>query len=120
MEREQNELINRGLNDPDSPIYMSNNALYIQKFLHRLGFSVSLDAIKTVLKKRKTGVLYDVRHGERKISEVSKSYAWRGAYWSHMHGDLAVLSRKQNYHFKYKYVLNLRFRYLIWNLKVQF
>ena len=107
MQSEAKSVLLNALDDKESPLYLSKNVNAIIEYLRRRGFSVKKPFVKAVLQTRKTGYIGISNFSERKISEVSRSYDVKQAFWVCLHGDVVVLSRKKRYGSNVRMVLLL-------------
>ena len=95
MQSEAKTVLLNALDDKESPLYLSKNVNAIIEYLRQRGFSVKKSFVKAVLQTRKGGYIRISNISERKISEVSRAFDIKQAFWVCLHGDVVVLSRKQ-------------------------
>ena len=86
MQSEAKSVLLNALDDKESPLYLSKNVNAIIEYLRQRGFSVKKPFVKAVLQTRKTGYIGISNFSERKISEVSRSYDVKQAFWVCLHG----------------------------------
>ena len=102
------ELLKRALNDPDSPIYNSNNKRQIKKYLRRVGTQLSEHEIKEALESEISNEVTFNNERSSKIKQVSKPHLLRPKFFSILQSDVLILTSRENnrsYGTKNKYVL---------------
>ena len=91
-------VLDRGILDENSGIFLSKNIKKIQKFLFLKGFGdVTLGDIKKYLANSRSYNHVVKNFSRRKISETSKGYDGQQAFFHTVHCDVAVLSKKRRY-----------------------
>ena len=106
MERKKGrELLDYVIKDPTSDLYLSSNTKLIKEQLQSRGYEVSKKEIRAYLLSQKFSPNVPKIPSERKMSEVSKSHVGDQTFFSHIHGDVMVLSRKRGYFTSDYYIL---------------
>ena len=80
-----------------SKIYLSKNVDEIQNYLKQNGMKLGKDEIKHLLNLQKSDGVNYKNYGKRDISETSKSFVQREAFFANVHVDLMVLSKTRVY-----------------------
>ena len=93
---EEREL-EKAWNFPESPIYLSKNWKEINKYCERNNINLSKNRILKFLENRKSsGIRYDDSNSH-KIAQTGKAFVLRGKFFSQLHGDHLMLSKKFSY-----------------------
>ena len=93
------------LEDKSSPIYNSSNWREIKDFLWQRGFPIEKKTIINYLEKQRHSLVKYKNEGSQKISEMSKPFVMRHQFFSILHADTMVLSKKRRYGSLSPYVL---------------
>lgn len=107
MDSAAKSVLLRALSDKESPLFMSKSTEAVMEFMKQNGFKVKRPHVKSILQSRKSAAIGISNASERKISEVSRPYDIKQAFWVCMHGDVIVLSRQKRYGTNYRLVLIL-------------
>ena len=90
---------------PGSSIYLSKNWKEISNYCMQKNINLSKRSILKFLELRQSSLLrYDDR-SKRKISEIGKAFVHRGKFFSQLHGDHIMLSKKFSYGTSLKYIM---------------
>lgn len=90
---------------PGSPIYLSKNWKEISNYCAQNNIDLSKNNILKFLELRQSSLLrYDDR-SKRKISETGKAFVLRGKFFSQLHGDHLMLSKKFSYGTALRYIM---------------
>ena len=107
MESDAKSVLIQALNDKQSPLFLSKSVEAIMKYMNQRGFKVTRPFVKSILQSRKSATIGISNVSERKISEVSRPYDIKQAFWICLHGDVIVLSRQKHYGTNYRLILIL-------------
>ena len=107
MDSAARSLLLRALSDKESPLFMTKSTEAVMEYMKRYGYKLKRPLVKSILQSRKSSMIGITNASERKISEVSKPFDIKQAFWVCMHGDVIVLSRQKRYGTNYRLVLIL-------------
>ena len=97
MEKTAKEILESAIHDANSEVYLCKNPQTVRKYLWLKGFDIPIDTVKAYLLALKSAPVINKNYSERKIAEVSRPFAGKQAFFSSVHGDIAVLSKKRHY-----------------------
>ena len=94
---------------PGSDIYLSQNWREIKKYCEKYDIDLEKKAILKFIESNRSSEL-KVENGNEKIRQVSTQFVYRPRFFSQIHGDIFMLTKKRSYNTANKLnFLNLSF-----------
>ena len=101
------KILESAVADETSETYMIKNAKKLHKLLWIKGIKIPIETIRSYLGTLKSAPINYNRNNERVISELSRPFVSKPAFFSDVHGDTLVLSKLRSYGSKSYFVLVL-------------
>ena len=106
-EKNAQKILKSAVEDETSDTYLIKNAKKLHKFLWIKGIDIPIETISGYLGTLKSAPTNYNKTNERMISELSRPFVSKPAFFSDIHGDTLVLSKLRSYGSKNYYVLIL-------------
>ena len=97
MEKNTRNILERALLDENSTIYLCKNIKTIKKYLKLKNIDLDENQIKEFLLTQKSSSQITTNTSRRKIAEISKGFFGQQSFFSQIHTDICVLSKKRPY-----------------------
>ena len=100
-------VLEKTLNENNSPLFLSRNVAKIKLYLKKKGFDIKKDEISAFIAEKKSASITRKNFSTRKIAEKSAPFNGPQKFFQVCHSDLIVLSKNRSYNSSKRYVLVL-------------